>query len=73
MFGVLSLTPAYGRVYKTEAQVRLAFLVEGKDFQTPSGSYTSARELKELGFKEASVRYGKNLEYKAVIQLEERT
>lgn len=71
MFGLFPLTPAYGRVYNNEAQVRQDFLANEKDFATPSGQYTSARELRQLGFKSATIRYGKNLELQVIISLEQ--
>lgn len=56
MFGIMPLTPAYGRDYKSKAEVEKDFL-DGKDFQTCAGSYCSARDFPPG--TEITVRYAK--------------
>jgi len=55
MFGVFPLTPAYGRDYKSKAEVTAA-LIAGKDFKTVSGQYCTASDFKG---KTIEVRYNK--------------
>jgi hypothetical protein len=40
----LVVTPAYGRVYKTEAELRQGF-IDGRDFHIPGGPYLSIRDF----------------------------
>jgi hypothetical protein len=60
----MTLTPAYGRDYKSKAEVE-ADWNGGKDFQIASvgpwmGSYVTKRELVEVGGeKEVNIRYAK--------------
>jgi hypothetical protein len=58
MFGISPLQPAYGRDYKSKAEVQAA-LDEGKDFIMPSGQYIAIEELRKHGIKNIEVRYGK--------------
>lgn len=54
------LTPAYGRDYKSKAEVLADFNAD-KDFQvhgpTPSGAYTNRADLNRLGLTEVNVRW----------------
>ncbi len=56
----MTLTPAYGRDYKSKKEV-LADFDAGKDFVAndiqSSGSYTNKTDLIAMGFKEVTVRY----------------
>ena len=62
------LTPAYGRVYKTESEATEAY-VAGKDFifHNPSspydGKYCSCRDFPEMLVE---IRYGKYLEHATI-------
>jgi hypothetical protein len=53
MFGIMPLSPAYGRDYKSKAAV-LEDWHNGKDFKTCSGQYCSRRDF--IG-KEVTIRY----------------
>ena len=55
MFGIMPLSPAYGRDYKSKAEL-LKDWNEGKDFKTVDGRYTSCRDF--IG-KEVTIRYNK--------------
>ena len=44
MLGVFPLTPAYGRDYRSKAEVEKAFY-EGKDFVTARGPYCSRTDF----------------------------
>ena len=60
MFGVSPLVPAYGRDYKSKAEVRKDWDAN-KDFMTPNRQYTSKQELKKMypDLKEITIRYKK--------------
>lgn len=61
---ILTLTPAYGRDYKTKAEAEAAW-TSGKDFQIqPSGVYTSIRDLPQL-ISECNIRWI-NIRYRAL-------
>ena len=72
MFKQLDIQPAYGRDYKSIAEVKAAW-ESGKDFQIiPSGAYVSIRESNLLlndDITELNVRYSK-LRKKLIIALE---
>ena len=72
MFNQLDIIPAYGRDYKSIAEVK-ADWESGKDFQIiPSGGYVSIRESNLLlndNITELNVRYSK-LRKKLIIVLE---
>ena len=72
MFNQLDILPAYGRDYKSIAEVKAAW-ESGKDFQIiPSGGYVGIRESNLLlndGITELNVRYSK-LRKKLIIVLE---
>ena len=72
MFNQLDIQPAYGRDYKSIAEVKAAW-ESSKDFQIiHSGAYVSIRESNLLladGITELNVRYG-NLRKKLIIVLE---
>lgn len=55
MFGIFPLMPAYGRDYKSKAEV-IAALKSGDDFKTANGSYCSLRDFPN---QEITVRYKK--------------
>lgn len=55
MFGIFPLTPAYGRDYKSKAEVITA-LKSGVDFKTCSGQYCSLRDFPNQNIE---VRYNK--------------
>jgi len=58
----MTLTPAYGRDYKSKKEI-LADFDAGKDFVAndiqSSGTYTNKADLIAMGHKEVTVRYGK--------------
>lgn len=55
----LTVTPAYGRDYKNQAQVR-ADWAAGVDFQdTRTGQYMSIRDVQRDPSLKVTVRYGK--------------
>ena len=72
MFKQLDIQPAYGRDYKSIAEVKTDW-ESGKDFQIiPSGAYVSIRESNLLlndNITELNVRYSK-LRKKLIIALE---
>lgn len=57
---MFTLTPAYGRDYKSKAEI-IADLNNGKDFiansYTGESSYINKEQLIELGMKQVTVRY----------------
>lgn len=59
MFGLEPLTGAYGRRYSS-LQAMQADFDKGLDFRTPSGAYTSKRELPTVapGMKKIRCRFG---------------
>jgi hypothetical protein len=55
----MTLVPAYGRDYKSKAEV-IADLKAGKDFSVAdfqSSGYTNLEDLKKLGVQSVNVRY----------------
>lgn len=53
-----TLTPAYGRDYRSKASVQ-ADWAAGKDFVTqPEGRYASRRDAIEAGLTTVNIRYG---------------
>ncbi len=60
MFGISPLVPAYGRDYKSKAEVQKDFDAN-KEFRTPNGSYTTKKELMASfkDMKEIEIRYKK--------------
>lgn len=67
LFGIEPLMPAYGRDYKSAAALKADFDAN-KDFQTPSGSYTSKEDLVGMGVTRICARY-KNLTEKTVLEV----
>lgn len=59
MFGVTPLRPAYGRDYKSKAEIE-ADLKANKDFTAANGQYINRDQLIELGLSSVQVRYGNN-------------
>lgn len=55
MFGIMPLTPAYGRDYKSKDAV-IKDWKSGKDFQTSGGRYCSIRDFPN---QEVTIRYKK--------------
>ena len=61
---MLTLTPAYGRDYKSEKAVEEDFNAD-KDFVAHSydpkqrGTYTNKNDLKQMGHKQVRIRYSK--------------
>lgn len=54
-----TLTPAYGRDYKSKAEVTAAFDA-GKDFiEAASGRYCSRADVLASGAAEVNIRYGR--------------
>jgi hypothetical protein len=67
MFDSFTLTPAYGRVYTSKAQV-LKDYNAGKDFiAQPSGKYINREDIIRVCAIHVKVRYGKRLEKVMVI------
>lgn len=58
MFGIIPLTPAYGRDYKSKAEIKTD-LDADKDFKTATGQYINKSQLVGLKLKSVTVRYGK--------------
>jgi len=56
--GIEPISPAYGRDYKSKAEV-LADFDANKDFVSPSGRYGTKKEFIALGMKTITVRYKK--------------
>ena len=54
-----TLTPAYGRDYKSKAEITAA-LNKSEDFMLqPSMQYSSGPELKAMGYTQVRVRYAR--------------
>jgi hypothetical protein len=67
MYNSFTLTPAYGRVYTSKAQV-LKDYNAGKDFiAQPSGQYINISDVIACCAVHVQVRYGKRLERVMVI------
>ena len=61
MFGILPLTPAYGRDYKKKADV-LKDWNDNKDFKTSAGQYINREQfatMDELPKSNITIRYNK--------------
>ena len=58
MSSELTLTPAYGRDYKSKATV-LADCLTGKDFKIAGGPYTSIRDVIQFPGEQFRIRYDK--------------
>jgi hypothetical protein len=55
----MTLTPAYGRDYKSQKEIQ-ADLDADKDFiEAMSGSYVNRSQLREIGHTAVNVRYAK--------------
>ena len=67
MFGIDPLTPAYGRDYKSKAEIEKDLNTD-KDFIAANGQYINKSQLVEMGLKQINVRYGK-LRKIAVVKL----
>lgn len=66
---VSTLTPAYGRDYRSKMAL-IADLIAGKDFvDSYSGKPINLPQIRELGMRQINVRYGQ-LRKVAVINLE---
>ena len=69
MSDALSVTPAYGRTYKTTADAEKAFH-DGKDFQIwKDGPYMSIRDAKRIkadGYTEIHVYTDRSLQHRTV-------
>ena len=60
MFGISPLTAAYGRSYRSKAEIQKD-LDGNKDFMTSGGQYINKEQLLEaMPGHEINVRYGKN-------------
>jgi hypothetical protein len=58
MFKSITVTPAYGRDYKTEAEAR-ADWNSGKDFSIPGGGYVNKEDAEKAGITEVRIRFRK--------------
>jgi len=58
MFGVIPLSPAYGRDYKNVADIKIDF-DNGKDFLTPSGRYINKSDIQNMKYTSIEVRYNR--------------
>jgi len=67
MFGFSPLSPAYGRDYKSTAEI-IRDWNAGKDFMTPGGSYANRDDAVNAGLRSVNVRYDK-LRKVAVLKL----
>jgi hypothetical protein len=57
--GILTVTPAYGRDYNSEGEIKKAW-ASGADFQTADGTYVNNQQVEELrseGYRWLNVRY----------------
>ena len=60
MFGVSPLRAAYGRDYKSKAEIQKDF-DDNKDFMAANNQYINKEQLRDdLRLAEINVRYGKN-------------